>query len=224
MEKIRKERTKEKGSGMEKAGLIAVCLAMSVIVFLVLLSMERNMLAEYEKQAAVMVKRYIPSQTLITEDNADDYFEIRELEKAAVPDKGFHSLEELYGHIPLVSLDKGIIPTASLVGSREEILGTMQRPVMAGISAEDIYQVVGGILRKGDTINIYTVDQETKEALPVWKNVCIAQVFDSSGNEIPNDDTESIAQRLNIYMDEENIEQFYTELASGSLRVVKICD
>lgn len=50
------------------------------------------------------------------------------------------------------------------------------------------------------------------------------QVFDSSGNSIPAQDKESSAARINIVLEEDSVEQFYSELAGGSLRVVKKMD
>ena len=94
---------------------------------------------------------------------------------------------------------------------------------MAGLKAEDLYQMAGGILRAGDRIHIYSVNKENIATL-VWKNVYVQQVFDSAGGKISNDDAKTAVQRINVYLDSKEVAKFYSELAAGSLRVVKVCD
>ena len=127
-----------------------------------------------------------------------------------------------------------------------DITKDMTQPVVAGFKADDLYQVVGGVLRSGDRINIYQVNEnvnkgDTSQSLAntdaegnwtetystaslVWGNVFVQEVFDSAGTVISTADTTTPAQRINIYMDNDNVAVFYAALAQGSLRVVKICD
>ena len=39
----------------------------------------------------------------------------------------------------------------------------MTQPVVAGFKADDLYQVVGGVLRSGDRINIYQVNENANK-------------------------------------------------------------
>ena len=101
----------------------------------------------------------------------------------------------------------------------------MEEAVIAGFRAEDLYQAVGGVLRAGDRIHIYCIDkEETAKEKPVWKNLFVQQVFDQNGNAIDSGDTTTPAQRINVYMDNGKVDDFYRNLAKGSLRVVKVCD
>ena len=52
----------------------------------------------------------------------------------------------------------------------------------------------------------------------------VQQVFDQNGNAIDSGDTTTPAQRINVYMDNGKVDDFYRNLAKGSLRVVKVCD
>ena len=101
-----------------------------------------------------------------------------------------------------------------------------KRIVIAGFRAEDLYQVVGGVLRAGDRIHIYCVEQEEEEqnGKLLWENVFVQQVFDRNGAAIGGDDGTTPAQRVNIYMEKERVADFYAALAQGSLRVVKAED
>ena len=81
--------------------------------------------------------------------------------------------------------------------------------------------MVNGILRSGDRIHIYTVEEDTKNANLIWENVFVQGAFDNSGNQIQDGDEETAAARINIVLEKSCIERFYSELAKGSLRVVK---
>ena len=65
---------------------------------------------------------------------------------------------------------------------------------------------------------------EVKRLKEKYKNKIEVQVFDSSGNLIMAGNTTSAAQRINVYFDAKDVERFYTELARGTLRVVKACE
>lgn len=219
---MNKQKAEKSSQGRKgQAGLIAACLVMSVIVFLILLGIERNMLKSYEKGSVLVVKQEIPERTLITAENAETYFELREVEKTVIPDGSFLGTEELLGCITAGKLERGVIPTASMVEEYKEELKNMQEPVVAGILADDIYQLAGGTLRAGDKIHIYAVDKEGEEAKLIRSDVSIVQAFDSAGAPIEAADTKSAVQRINIYLEKENVEALYSALASGSLRVVK---
>ena len=96
----------------------------------------------------------------------------------------------------------------------------VSEPVVAGLRAEDLYQVVGGVLRAGDRIHIYRVDEEGKAVL-AWENVYVQGVFDQSGTAISNEDRNTAAQRINVYLDKKVVEEFYSQLNAGALRIVK---
>ena len=101
-----------------------------------------------------------------------------------------------------------------------DITAQMSEPVVAGLRADDLYQVVGGVLRAGDRIHIYRVNEEG-EAVLAWENVYIQGVFDQSGTTISNDDRNTAAQRINVYLDKKMVEAFYSWLNAGTLRIVK---
>ena len=76
------------------------------------------------------------------------------------------------------------------------------------------------MLRAGDRIHIYSVSEENETSL-IWDDVYVQGVFDQAGTQIGNEDAVTAAQRINVYMDKADVEVFYSELASGTLRVVK---
>ena len=223
-------------------GVIIVSLLVAVIVYAVMLNAEKTALSDYEKGSVYVTTKPVPKGTMITAD----YITQKELDKSLIPSGAVSSPEDLTDLISVYAVDQGSIITAGMLISVNDITKDMEQPVVAGFKADDLYQVVGGVLRSGDRINIYQVDEnankgDTSQSLAntdaegnwtetystaslVWGNVFVQEVFDSAGTVISTADTTTPAQRINIYMDNDNVAAFYAALAQGSLRVVKICD
>lgn len=224
MKKGEKKEPKERISKPKSIlpGAIALGLLAAGTIFAVMLNAEKNALASYEKGIILAAVKEIPAGELISEDNYEDYFQEKEVDKKLISATALTAPEQVYGLVPEVSIDAGTLLTGGLFRSIEEISAGMREPVVVGLKAEDLYQVSGGIIRAGDLVQIYMVDEESGETAVLWQDAYVQQVFDSAGNAIASGDTATPAQRLNIYLEKENVEAFYSQLALGSLRVVKI--
>ena len=186
------------------------------------------MLAEYEKERVCVVAEEIPRGEKITGENVGRYIVTAEIDKSIVPQSALKNAEDVIGRVAVYGIEEGTVLTAGMLREEAEITAQMKEPVIAGFRAEDLYQVVGGVLRAGDRIHIYCVEQEKEEEESagklLWEDVWIQQVFDQTGTAITGNDSTTPAQRINIYLDKEDVNGFYTALAKGSLRAVKICE
>lgn len=223
-------REKESKKGREKSlsvkklqtgGIIAALIA-SVAVFTAMVQMEKNILTEYEKGTIYTAVREIPRGQMITAENYQRYFGEQQLDKSSIPPTALSSPEQVTGLTAIYDIEPGVLLTQGMFRQMEEILAEMKKPVVAGFKAEDIFQVTGGVLRAGDRVNIYSVREEG--ASLVWPEVYVQQVFDASGTVIENGNSTAAAQRINIYLEEAEVADFYTQLSSGSLRVVKLLE
>lgn len=205
-------------------GAAFAALVAAVIVFCVLLNVEKNMMEEFEKGKILVTVKEIAMGTILTEYNMDEYVEEKELDIQLIPSAAVTQKEVLYQQIATNNLDQGTMITNAMFTKIDRQIGGLREAVVAGFKAEDLYQVVSGILRSGDHIHIYTVDPETGNTFLVWENILVREVFDAAGVSIPAQDRTTAAQRVNILMDKVNVEQFYSELAKGSLRVVKVIE
>lgn len=194
----------------------------AIIVYIILLNIETSALKAYEKDKVLIAQEDIPQGIVFKEDNLEKYFQEAEIDKTIIPQAAVINKEQLAGMLSAADIDKGSILTLSMLGEFQKVIDTMKQPVLVGFKADDLYQVVSGILRTGDFIDIYTVNKDMGEAYLNWENILVAQVFDSSGNIIETKEQETPAARINILMEQENVELFYTELERGSLRAVKI--
>lgn len=223
------KKEKSEKTGKQKSilpGVMLIALFAAVIVFVVMLNAEKNALTAYEKGFVLMAKTDIPKGELIREDNLEKYFVKKEIDKTLIPGKAVIESRQLPGLIVDDDIDSGAMITESMFSKVSDMAKGINKPVVAGLKADDLYQAVGGVLRAGDRINIYTITLgtagEDPEVVLAWKDVYVQQVFDSAGNIISGDDKTTAAQRLNIFLEEDSTEQFYKQLSLGTLRVVKI--
>lgn len=224
-----REKTKDKTTDGRKkdgrrtriitGGTIAALTA-SVAVFVCMIQMERNVLEQYEKGVIYTAASSIARGQMITEENYMEYFVEKELDKTCIPSTALKDPGQLQGLAAVFDIEPGVLLTEGMFETLGEIWSGMSEPVIAGFRAEEICQAANGVLRAGDRIHIYFVrEQETELA---WESVYVQQVFDASGKSIANTDKTTVAQRINVYMDKADVEEFYTRLANGTLRVVKV--
>ena len=215
-----KKKLKIKGNKSLLPGAVAVGLILAVIVYAVMLNAEKNLLENYEKGTVYIATQIIPSGQLLTAENYQSFFKAQEIDETLIPAASIQMPEELENMVARYDIDTGTMITRGMFESVNEITAEMEEPCITGFKADDLYQVVGGVLRAGDRIHIYRVSEDNETTL-IWGNVYVAGVFDQAGNQIASGDTLTAAQRINIYLDNEDVPQFYSELAGGSLRVVK---
>ncbi len=203
-------------------GAVAALIA-ATAVFLFMLYMEKRLLTEYERGSVCVCISEIPKGQLITRDNLQQYFEMRAIDKNCIASTAIADPEQAEGLVALYDIAPGVILTEGMFEAESSILKNIRQPVIAGFKGEDLFQVVGGVLRAGDRIHIYSVNEENETEL-LWENVYVQSVFDQSGALIASGDEEQAAQRINVYMNKDDVEDFYTGLAGGNLRVVKVCE
>lgn len=216
----RKKKERRRNPSRLRMGSILAALVASVAVFAAMIQMEKSILTRYEKGVIYTAVKEIPKGQLITEENYRQYFREQQLDLSCIPQTALSSPEQAAGLTAVYDIEPGVLLTGGMFQKMDTILEGMEKPVVAGFKADDIYQVAGGVLRAGDRVNIYSV--KNGETVLVWAEVFVQQVFDASGTSIANGDAVTAAQRINVYLDEAEVSDFYAELASGSLRVVKL--
>lgn len=203
-------------------GVIIAAFVAALATFFILLQAEKNMLSEYEKEAVWCSSQQLPKGLEITQQNWQQYFVQTEIEKSKVPEKKVTDPQLLIGKLAGLEISRGTVLTDTMFEGDEKYIASMQSPVIAGCKADDLFQFVSGVLRKGDLVHIYAVNEDLGATYLLWENVLVYQVFDTAGNLIPPEDITTPAARVNLLLEKGNAELFYNELQNGSLRVVKV--
>jgi hypothetical protein len=187
-------------------GAIFAAFAAALIVYVVLLHVEKNALSAYEKASVLTMAQDIEKGTVINADNVNQYFQLREMDKSLIPKAAVTDIKALEGHYVISPLDQGAILTVSMTKLMTEVMGNIGKPVIAAFRTDDLYQVTNGILRSGDRLHIYKVetiedgDTKVNQGVLMWENVLVWQVFDNAGALIAPDDEISAAARANILL------------------------
>lgn len=218
------ERGHREGSGGKRIlpGLVLAAFAAALVTYAVLINMEKNILSAYEKADCWVLAETLEKGTELTADNMGSLFRQEQVDVRHIPQGAVTDLQMLVGNQAAITIPSGSMAIHTMFRDGGERLAALDRPVIAGCRAEDLYQLASGTLRGGDRIHIYTVDEELGQAYLVWEDVMVYQAFDSSGNLIPSQDTLSAAARINVLLEEGDAGLFYSELYKGSLRVVKL--
>lgn len=203
-------------------GVILVAFLAAMGTFFLLLHLEKNALSAYEKTHVWVAKAELAEGLEITELSWAECFEQMEIDKSKVPGQLIAEAKELTGMRTKIQIPKGSIVTQGMFTHEGVYAESLYNPVIAGCKGEDLFQLVSGVLRKGDRVNMYTVNEELGETYLLWENVMVYQAFDAAGNSIASEDTTTPAARINLLLEEGYAEQFYNELSQGSLRMVKL--
>jgi len=203
-------------------GAVVIAFLASVIVYIVMINAEKNILSEYEKETVLIMQTDLVKGVELTAENLVQYVTEAAMDKNLIPEAAVYDMDQLVGQMTVSDIDKGVVLTRSMLEGTESQSQGLHNPVIAGFKADDLYQVVSGTLRSGDRIHIYTIEEESGQACLIWENILVKQVFDSAGSMITPDDKVTAAGRVNILLEQDNVEQFYSELTTGSLRVVKV--
>ena len=214
------KREKEKRNIMP--GVILVAFLASIATFFLLLNMEKNALEAYKKVMVWTTKCELAKGLELNNNSIQECFEQVEIDKDRVPGKVIETPETLVGKRTMFVIAQGTILTETMFSDEENYREGMHNPIIAGCKGDDLFQLVSGVLRKGDWVNIYMVNEELGETYMLWENIMVYQAFDASGNVIPSEDTVTPAARVNLLLEEGYTEQFYKELSTGSLRLVKV--
>lgn len=224
---MRKERDQrgeyraKKIGGKLVLGTIFLSFLAAGIVYTAMMQAEKKLLDSYEKGMVYVAKKRISKGDILNAALWEECVERRETDAAIVPSSAITGAPE-EEMAALWSIEPGVILTGGMFEAIPDVVKDMKEPVLAGFRVEDIYQVVGGVLRAGDRIHIYRVDREKEEAKLLWRDLYVQEVFDNNGGRIAGEDRSICAQRMNVYLDREDVEAFYRELSIGEIRVVKV--
>ena len=202
--------------------MILIAFVAAIGTFFLLLHIEKNALSAYEKTQVWVSKAQLVKGLEITETGWVDCFEQIEIDKNKIPANLIVHPQELIGMQTVMEIPAGSIVTSPMFSGEEAYVAGLYNPVVAGCKGDDLFQLVSGVLRKGDLVNLYTVNEELEETYLLWEKVMVYQVFDTAGNSISSEDTTTPAARVNLLLEEGYAEQFYKELSQGSLRMVKL--
>ena len=206
-----------------KIGGLVIPLVFSVVIYFVLLGFETLLLQDRETVPVVTVSQDIPVGTILNETNVGSYVTVTEISKQLAFDGTFSSVEQISG-ITDVEIKKGQILSKSEIRSLDEGYQDMEDAVEISLKAADLSNMVSGIIRGGDYVNLLYLGTRVDGSAGILKQmdqVYVSDVFDSSCGRIPKSDTETAAAYINVIVSQETAEEISVAQAEGQLVISK---
>lgn len=218
---------KERSKSSRGAKVFLYCMILTAILYGFLLYLEKTILQEVEVVDVYVVKADVGEKVLITEENAATYFAKASRAVDTIPVGCVQDISEIYNSFTTKEYVVNDIITASGFTSEKSKIEDIVNPVEVSISVSSISQAVGGILRAGDYVNVWTVSATSYNGVSditaacVGERAYVSRAFNSSGVELERGTIidNSTATVINIIMSEDDEEEFNIALASGTIRL-----
>lgn len=201
----------------------------SIVVFVILISVQDSMIKEIETTTIVVAKKDIPKNTEIELKKINDYFVEMEIPKYNVVKKTFANVKEITNN---KKYKDSVLIITEEISANEQLqkkhittenspLKTLDEPVEIGFEVKGFGYGVGGRIRKGDIIDIFVVNSVTGIEECIASDIYVCKALDSTGVEINIEDKETLAIAFNVLVESNYKDEFVVGLEKGTIRLVK---
>lgn len=201
---------------------VILIIGFAILAFICLNFAARKIAGQHETKKVALAIADIPAYTEITEDNVNNYFKIYDISVEVVTDNTVTDLTDLVGDFTKEPIRNKEVIVSSSFSSKKDALSMFKDPYEGSFAVSSYSDATSGRVRKGDYVSVYARDDVTGEIVEVVNKLYISGVFDSSGNEIANDDTTTIAVCFNYYINGKDKEELVEKTFGKDLFVVKI--
>ena len=207
--------------------IIVASMILAVLVFIALNVIQSNILNREETVRVLVASKELSDGIKITEDNFSEYISIQERVIKTLPDNYIKEADKDMlkdKFIDRVYLKNEIIST-DFISDSNNIIASIENPIETSLTVSGLSNAVGGILREGDIINIYSLTNTRDKGMvsnEIMLKAYITKAFDGSGAEIRTEDQEPPTKMFNLIISEDVEVEFNKALFSGTLRISKI--
>ena len=200
----------------------AVSVGLALLVFCVLLLVQKNMKEEPVYEPVLCAKERIEEQVVITEENASKYVEIKNVPQDFVPEQSFKMVSDLYGKMFLSTVTKGSVLTEVMCEKFNKDYKNYDCLTWISVPVKELYEGVAGSIRKGDYIDIYTLWKDGDAACSqlLLEHVRVQETFSAQGNSIEGNE-DGLSQLLVVPIEKGQVATFFELLAKGNVRIAK---
>ena len=211
----REQRIKESRGRTPDVKVLVYSFVVTLTLYALLLFIERTVLSSDDYTTVYVAQTDIGRNTVITADNSGILFAAKERKSDWLPDNCITDISQLVGMMTVQDIVKNEVMTDSI-----------ESPIEVAMNANNLSQVVGGILREGDRINIWSVTETNNNGVGkvTAEKICdyayVTRVFTAAGVQVNADSgNDSAAMVINIIIPEEKEQEFNIALEKGTLRV-----
>lgn len=217
-----KERKKWSSAAKLKlwTGISLLALGSALVVFMVLLQVEKKAMETEDTRSAYIVTKRIERGTVVEDWERSGYVKKREIPVSCIPENQYPADEKIGSGRVLCSLEKNTVLCTDMVETPKEETKEYKRPVIVCVESADLTGTVSGILKNGDRVNLFFFQDGSM--VDEMDHVLIQQVFDANGKALLGTEKQECSLRFNIYLEEEKAGRFYELQQAGKIRVAQV--
>lgn len=208
---------------MKRTAKIVIPLVLSVTLFVLLLFIQNTISNNKVTKEVVIVKGDIAEGTLITKDNAKDYFQFVQVESSLVPKNAIVDKNDVFDKQTKRILRENEILISDDLCPNSYDPKMYEDPTKVSFQLSNISYGLAGKIRPGQIIRIDTVDSSSHENIEITENAYVSKVYDSNGAEIASTDLETSAMIIEIIVNKKDLKRINEANNSGNL-VVSIAE
>ncbi len=201
-------------------------LIMTLVLYSAMIFVERRLLKTEEHVSVYVAKETVEKNTIVTMENIGELFSLEERRTDWLPDGSVSDAGQLLGMTVKYGYGRNEIVTIGGLSASDMRVEGIERPVEVSLDAGSLSQVVGGIIREGDRINIWSLSKRNEnggsimEAEKICDYAYVTRVFTAAGVQVGQAGQDSAAATVvNIVIPESKEEEFNIALERGTLRV-----
>lgn len=195
----------------------------AVVIFIGVLYMQKQLLAPNGMSQIIVAKTDIKENQLITDKNYNEFFEYIDRDSLLISKNTVTSEDDIINHVVKDVVIKGNGISKENLLDKDSLLLKLDNPVEFTLMASDIGQVVGGLVREGDIINIGVVNETTKEYEEAKSYAYVDKTLRSDGTLIDRAE-EGTAVAINIIASKDDKAVIESKIATGKLVISRVKD
>jgi hypothetical protein len=212
----------KKGKKEKSLTRLVVCLLIAIFSFVALMGVQSYILRNKQTTPIVVCSvDEIPMNTVLTKENIAKYFTVIERDSFQTTKKNYSSLSDIPEGILADDMCKNQELLKTNIRDNKEVLGYLDgsEVMEMSIKVADIGDVVGGMLRGGDLVNISYVDSKTNESTLLYSKVYVKQALNSSGETVSRNNTSASATTIILLVNPAMEEEIYAAISNGDVKL-----
>ncbi len=230
--KVQREITKQERNKQNNIKRITAALIGGVIIFILLVIIQKSIINQEAKQTVYQVSKDIASGTKLTEKNISEYLRFKDVQASLIPEGYITNKQDILNKFTNRDYKANDIITVDGVNDTEnKYTSSIKNPVEISFAVSAINQSVNGVIREGDWINIYGMqgadnsDGYVLSKAYKFQHVYVTKAFDNSGELIGSEkksDAKAATTSFSVLIDEKDAGQFAEMIANCNIRVAKL--
>ncbi|MBE6049529.1 MAG: hypothetical protein E7214_02425 [Clostridium sp.] len=205
-----------------------ISLVVTVISFLLIVFIEDKIFnPEGTTKVYVVKQEKLEKGFVITEKNFDELFKEEERRTDQIPKVYIENKEDVYEYILKQDIYENEVVTADKFENKDDNFKELSEKREVTVNASALENVVGGVLRAGDKVDILVTKNSSSKQLVTevaLSEVYISKIQSSDGSTIDRLDKNKSGVLLTFTVDILQAQELETAKAEGKLTFIKIVD